>query len=78
MRMENPPQVAELMKIQGVTKVDFLTDKQIRVYFDGDEEITERLISAGVQQQWQLREVNLEKGLLDDIFKQLSSPSAHS
>lgn len=78
MRMENPPQLAELLKIQGVTKVDFLTDKQIRIYFDGDEEITERMINAGVQQQWQLREVSLEKGLLDDVFKQLSSPSAHS
>lgn len=78
MRMENPPQIADLLKVQGVTRADFLTDKQVRVYFDSDEEIAERLIAAGVQQQWQLREINLEKGLLDDIFKQLSSPSAHS
>ncbi|MBN9383160.1 MAG: ABC transporter ATP-binding protein [Chitinophagaceae bacterium] len=78
MRMENPPQMGELLKVPGVTKVHFLTDKQVRVYFDGNEEITERLITAGVQQHWQVREVHLEKGLLDDIFKQLSTPSAKS
>jgi ABC-2 type transport system ATP-binding protein len=77
MRMENPPLADELLKIEGVNQVDFLTDKQVRVYFEGGEEISERLITAGVQQHWQLREVNLEKGLLDDIFKQLSSPQNH-
>jgi len=73
MRMENPPAMSELLQIRGVTRADFVTDKEVRVYFDGDEEITERLIAAGVHQKWQLREINLEKGLLDDIFKQLSS-----
>lgn len=77
MRMENPPPMGELLKIQGVTKADFLTDKQVRIYFDGDEEIAEKLVAAGVKQNWQLREISLEKGLLDDIFKQLSSPQSH-
>ena len=74
MRMENPPQMGELLKVRGVTRVEFLTDKQVRVYFDGNDDITERLITAGVQEQWQVREVHLEKGLLDDVFKQLSTP----
>ena len=77
MRMENPPTMGAILKIQGVTKADFLTDKQVRIYFDGDEEITERLVTAGVQQNWQLREISLEKGLLDDVFKQLSSPQSN-
>ncbi len=77
MRMENPPSMGALLKIQGVTKADFLTDKQVRVYFDGDEEITEKLVAEAVQQNWQLRDINLEKGLLDDIFKQLSSPQSN-
>lgn len=75
LRMENPPSVAELMKIPGATKVEFLSDRQIRVYFDGDQDITERIIIASVQQGWRLREINLDKGLLDDIFKQLSIQS---
>ncbi len=72
-RMENPPNVAELSKITGVVKAEFLNDHQVRVYFDGPEEITERVVTASVQNNWRLRELQLEKGLLDDIFKQLSS-----
>lgn len=72
-RMENPPSASELLAIQGVSKVEFLTDRQARIYFDADEEITEKLVAASVQHGWRLREISLEKGLLDDIFKQLST-----
>ena len=61
------------MKVPGVTKVVFLTDRQLRVYFSGDQEITEKLITASVHQGWRLREINLDKTALDEIFKQLSS-----
>lgn len=71
-RMEQPPAAAELLTIKGVTKADFLTDRQARIYFDGDEEVAERIIAASMQQGWKLRELTLDKGLLDDIFKQLS------
>ena len=71
-RMEQPPTAAELLAVKGVTKADFLTDRQARIYFDGDEEVAERLIAASMQQGWKLRELTLDKGLLDDIFKQLS------
>jgi ABC-2 type transport system ATP-binding protein len=78
MRMENPPPIGEILNIQGVTQAELLNDKQVRVYFEGGEEITERLVVAGVQQNWQLREISLEKGQLDDIFKTLSSPQPNS
>ena len=71
-RMERPPTLTELLMIKGVTKAEFLTDRQARVYFDGDEEVAERLIAASIQHDWKLRELTLDKGLLDDIFKQLS------
>jgi ABC-2 type transport system ATP-binding protein len=74
-RMENPPTAAELHAVQGVSRVEFLTDRQVRIYFDSDEEITERLVAASVQFGWRLREISLDKGLLDDIFKQLSTQS---
>lgn len=73
MRVENPPRAAGLLQIQGVTKVEFLNAKEIRIYFDGSAEITERLIAASVQQGWRLREISLDKSLLDDTFKQLST-----
>ena len=76
LRMDNPPPKSDLLRIQGVTQVEFLTDKQARVYFDGShEDISERLITASVEQGWKLKEIALDKGLLDDVFKQLSSQS---
>lgn len=71
--MENPPTAEELEKIDGVTKVDFLTERQTRVYFSGDQEITERMVAASIQNGWRLREISLDKTALDEIFKQLSS-----
>ena len=76
-KMENPPALDELLKIQGVAKADFISEKEVRIYFDGDEEITERLIADAVKYQWQLRGINLEKNKLDDIFKQLSTPKSN-
>jgi len=73
MRLENPPVAEELLAIPGVTKVDFLTERQVRVYFNGDQEIAERLVEASVRQGWRLREISLDKSALDEIFKQLSS-----
>ena len=73
MRMVNPPQTAELLAIPGVTKVEFMTEKQVRIYFDGSQEITEKLMETGVAKGWRLQEISFEKSLLDDTFKQLSS-----
>ncbi|NLR77314.1 ABC transporter ATP-binding protein [Chitinophaga eiseniae] len=75
MQMENPPSREELLLVKGVTRVEFLSSKQVRIYFDGDPDITERLIAASMQHDWRLREISFDKGLLDDIFKQLSARS---
>ncbi|WP_346318431.1 ABC transporter ATP-binding protein [Chitinophaga sp. YIM B06452] len=71
--MENPPSAAELQKLEGVTRADFLTERQVRVYFNGGQDITERIVTASVQYGWRLREISLDKSALDEIFKQLSS-----
>lgn len=76
MQMEAPPDKTELMKVKGVTQAEFLTGKQVRIYFDGDQEVTERLIAASIANNWRLQEIGYDKGLLDDIFKQLSTQSA--
>jgi len=76
MHLENPPSESELLKVQGVNKVEFLTERQVRVYFSGDQEIAERLVAASVQHSWRLREINLDKSALDEIFKQLSTKSS--
>jgi len=73
LHLENPPSVAELLQIPGITKADFLTERQVRLYFSGDQEITERVVAASMQHGWRLREISLDKTALDEIFKQLSS-----
>jgi ABC-2 type transport system ATP-binding protein len=73
MQMENPPAAEELLQIPGVTKVDFLTERQIRLYFSADQEITEMIIATSVANGWRLREISLDKSSLDEIFAQLSN-----
>jgi ABC-2 type transport system ATP-binding protein len=73
LRVENRPTEEALLKIPGVTKIDFLSDKQIRIYFDGGEDISEKLVAASLQHVWKLREITFDKTLLDDTFKQLSA-----
>ena len=76
MNLDNPPAEAELLKMPGVNKVDFLTERQVRVYFSGDQDISQRLVVASVEQGWGLREISIDKSALDEIFKQLSNKSS--
>ena len=71
--MDNPPSAEELLSIPGITRTDFLTDRQIRLYFNGDQEITERIVGISVENGWRLREISLDKSSLDEIFAQLSN-----
>ena len=75
MQMENPPGKEELLQIPGASRVDFLTARQIRLYFNGDPSITARIIETSVQRGWDLREISLDKSSLDEIFAQLSNYS---
>lgn len=78
MLLENPPTEAELLQITGINRAEFLTDRRVRVYFTGDNEITERLIEISVQKGWRMKEITLDKTALDEIFKQLSGRSNQS
>jgi ABC-2 type transport system ATP-binding protein len=78
MTMENPPSAAALLQVPGVNKVDFLTERQIRLFFTGDSGIAERLIETSVHSGWRLTEISLDKTALDEIFKQLSTRSPKS
>ncbi len=73
LHLENPPAADELQQIKGITKVDFLTERQVRLHFSGDQDITERVVAASIHHGWRLREIRLDKTAVDEIFKQLSS-----
>lgn len=69
---QNMPPVAELEAIPGILKADILNGKLVRLFFSGDAEITETIISESVRCGWRLQEISLEKNSVEEIFKQLS------
>lgn len=70
--MENAPAEDRLLAIEGITRVEYLTEKQLRLYFNGDRSISESLVLESAKQGWRLRELNMEKSSLDETFAQLS------
>lgn len=75
-RFENPPARAELLAIEGVEDVEMITAKQMRIQFSGDELVSDRIVTASVSGNWQLRAIGADTAKLDNIFKQLSSQAA--
>ncbi|TSJ44480.1 ABC transporter ATP-binding protein [Mucilaginibacter corticis] len=73
--MENLPPEEDLLRINGINRVDTLTARQARIYFNGDQDITERVVAASVENNWRLREIVLDKTSIDEIFAQLSNSS---
>lgn len=76
-RLDNPPAKDRLQAVPGVSKVDFLTDNQIRVYYNADQhssnEVSDSIVKTSVEQNWQLRELGTDKHALDEIFAHLSN-----
>jgi len=73
--MDNAPAAGVLMQIPGISRVDFLTERLVRLYFNGNDDISKTIIATSVQQGWQLREINLDKSSIDEIFARLSNKS---
>jgi ABC-2 type transport system ATP-binding protein len=71
--MEEAPSADSLLKIAGITRVDFLTEKQVRIYFNGDRSVTEKIVITSVEHGWRLSELTMEKNSLNDTFAQLSN-----
>ncbi|QDW23366.1 ABC transporter ATP-binding protein [Pedobacter sp. KBS0701] len=70
--MENAPPAEAFQAIEGITRVEYLTEKQLRIYFNGDKGIAETLVLESARRNWRLRELNMEKNSLDETFAQLS------
>lgn len=70
--MHNAPSDEELMKIEGVKRVERLTKTRIRIHFNGDDSIVARIVANAVREGWSLREIALEKESLDKVFAKLS------
>lgn len=70
--MHNPPSNQELLKIEGVEMIENLNKTRLRIHFDGDTNIVQRIINISYENKWGLREIVLEKESLDKVFAKLS------
>jgi ABC-2 type transport system ATP-binding protein len=75
---ENPPIAEELEDIAGVTHVAFIHPKLVRIKFNAPRTITEHIVEMSVSKGWALREINLERSSLDEVFAQLSGKAGKS
>ncbi|WP_121811267.1 ABC transporter ATP-binding protein [Mucilaginibacter kameinonensis] len=73
--MEEAPAADSLMEIPGIARVDFLTEKQARIYFNGDKTVAEKIVLASAGSGWRLSEIMAEKNSLNETFAQLSKVS---
>lgn len=71
--MDNPPTKEELMNIPGISDVELLNEKNIRLRFKASSSISKELIKMSVHKGWELNEIMLEKTSLDEVFAQLSN-----
>ena len=70
MALERPPSFEELLAIPGITRVEQVHGKYLRMYFDNLAGVTEKIIGISIRQGWQLSEITLERSSLDEIFGQ--------
>jgi len=71
--MDNPPAKEELVAIPGITGVEVLPDRSIRLRFKASGSISKQIVTMSVQRGWELKEIMLEKSSLDEVFAQLSN-----
>ena len=73
--MHNAPSDEELLKIEGIKRVERLTRTRIRLHFVGHKTIIKDIIKKSVNENWELREISLENESLDKVFAKLSGKS---
>lgn len=74
--MLNPPPLAELAGITGITGVEEINGGiTFRLRFNASSSISSQIIKLSVYHGWELQEITLEKSSLDEIFAQLSNKS---
>ena len=73
--LKNPPRMAELEHVPGVSRVEAINSKSFRVWFDTDDDVTARMVHESVSRGWELSEVSVERSSLDEVFARLSGKS---
>lgn len=66
--LQAPPSIQTLETIPGITKITPLSNTQFDIVFSPDNNPTQQLLSAAVEQQWQLTTLSPKHHSLEDVF----------
>ncbi|MBO9632166.1 MAG: ABC transporter ATP-binding protein [Chitinophagaceae bacterium] len=72
---ENPPAADFLGNINGVNRVEKISQRSFRMFYNGEKAVNEAIISRSMENGWRLTQLTVEKNSIDEIFKQLSKNS---
>jgi ABC-2 type transport system ATP-binding protein len=67
-----PAPIEELKAIGGITAVEALSERRLRIAFDGSADMTRRIMQIAVEKRWSLREIQYEQKSLEAIFTRFS------
>lgn len=70
--MAKPPVISELNEIKGVNRVDMISERQFRLWYNGKEDTLKKVVEESVKRNWELVEIHAEKSSLEEIFAKLS------
>ncbi|UAY55736.1 ABC transporter ATP-binding protein [Arachidicoccus terrestris] len=73
---ENPPASSTLEAFKGINRIEKMTAKSFRLFYDGSIQVSEQIIMESVQHQWRMTELAVEKNSIDEIFKQLTKKAS--
>lgn len=68
----NAPAMDDLMKIDGVVKVESVADGMLRVQHAVDAKPAEAIVQAAVQNGWKLYQISPDQTSLEEVFVQLT------
>lgn len=71
--LRQPPAVAELETITGVTAVETIDEQRFKLYHEPGQSPAETLVELAVQNQWRLTELTPEKRSLEQIFVDITT-----
>lgn len=73
--LDTPPMECDLL-MPGISKVETLSERRFRLWYDGDQDTAKRVAETCVTRGWGLIELVIEKSSLDAIFAQLSKSAS--
>ena len=64
--------ISELNEMKGVNRVDMISERQFRLWYNGKEDTLKKVVEESVKRNWELVEIHAEKSSLEEIFAKLS------